>query len=157
MNYGLSAAAISGRSGMRRWVEMALGGTCLACHSLPALAESRLCSQNMPPQGAWRQFDGPTTNCDVPVTHRLSCFTHSTHKRLQSVMASGLAPAWERPMGHAGVSCVDAWSFRVCQGSCQAVLSNTQPRKSSEGWRSRTCTSSTELGIRPAKQGPQPI
>lgn len=40
MNYGLSA--VSGRSGTTRWVEIALGGACSACHSLLALAESQL-------------------------------------------------------------------------------------------------------------------
>lgn len=111
-----------------------------------------LCSWSMPPQRAWGEFDGPTANC-VPVTHRLSCFTDSTHKCLQSVMASGLALAWGRPMGHGGVSWVDAQYFRVCQGSCQAVLSNTQPRKSNEGWRSRTCTSNTKIWDSVSKTG----
>lgn len=119
VNFGLSAAAVSGGAGARGWVDDG-PGRCVAHPAIPSGApvESGLAHhsalQGMPlPRRALGEFDGPTTNC-IPVTHRLSSFTCSTRKQLQSVMASGFAPGWVGPMGH-GVCCCDLGGCSVLQ------------------------------------------
>lgn len=96
MNFRLSAAAVSGGAGARRWVDDGPGSCVLILlfppgprlsHGWLATLLSEGCHQ---PRRALGEYDGPTINC-VPVTHRLSGFMDSTSKCLQSVTALGFA------------------------------------------------------------------
>lgn len=141
VNFGLSVAAVSGEGRARRWVD----DGCLLILLFPwgpRLSHGWLAAlRGMPP--ASEGTNNKLRPCDSRV-ERL----HGQHPQTFATcyglgVCTGMGGTYGA-VGSVAVIWVGA-RYLSAGSSCQAVLHNTQPRKSREGWRSRGCISNTKI------------